>query len=52
MTRPKPIPDSVWRGKFVLLIIGKERLKFPILSMEHYLRLKRFRDTKPNMGRS
>ena len=44
MTTPKLIPDSVWKDQFVILTIGEEILKFPIQSIQHYLRLKRLRD--------
>ena len=44
MTTPNFVPDSLWKGKFVILTIGEEILKFPIQSLEHYFRLKRLRD--------
>ena len=48
------IPDSIWKGKFVTLTIGKEIIKQPIQSAEHYLRLKALRDNKRiiNTGRA
>jgi len=42
--KTQQIPDRVWKGKFAIITIGKEKIKQPIQSAEHYLRLKALRD--------
>lgn len=41
---PEHIPERLWKNRFAIITIGKEKIKQPIQSAEHYLRLKALRD--------